>query len=428
MTAVLFLALVVRSASLPLPAVPQPASGAQQAADSARDHEIIRHLLERVQQLEAEVKDLREHRAAGASPTTAASAQAAPSPQAAGSATPAQGQAMGMMATQTQPDDYARMHLRGFSDVDYHATDNHLDTNTFGFGQFNLFITSRLSDKLSFLAETVLEADTHNSVGVDLERVLLQYSPSDYFNVSFGRYHTAIGWYNTAYHHSTWMQTAVGRPFLFEFEDKGGILPIHNVGISATGKIPSDGLGLRYVAEIGNGRAARSPLDEPVQNIQDENNGKAVNFALLARPDGLPGFEAGFSVYHDNLTPAGSPNISQTIMAAHAVYQSPVFEWLNEALVLRNSIAGTGTVLHTPAFYTQLSRKFGAVRPYFRFQYMNVPPNDPLYKDVGLLYGPSFGMRWDFSEFAAFKLQYDRNERRNLAGFNGISTQLSFTF
>jgi len=36
------------------------------------------------------------------------------------------------------------------------------------------------------------------------------------------RYHTAIGYYNTAYHHSTWFQTTTGRPFLFEFEDKGG--------------------------------------------------------------------------------------------------------------------------------------------------------------------------------------------------------------
>ncbi len=115
-------------------------------------------------------------------------------------------------------------------------------------------------------------------------------------------------------------------------------------------------------------------------------------------------------------------------MAAHAVYQTAGFEWLNEALVVRNAVRGTDRVTHTPAFYTQVSRKFGEVRPYFRYQYVNVPPSDLMFRDVGLLHGPSLGFRYDFTEFAAFKLQYDRTERRHLSGFNGITTQLSFTF
>ncbi len=98
------------------------------------------------------------------------------------------------------------------------------------------------------------------------------------------------------------------------------------------------------MAEIGNGRAARTPLDEPVQNLVDENNGKAFNLALMARPDGLPGFEAGFSVYHDHLTPSGMPNVGETILAGHVVYQNPGFEWLNEALVIRMAINGTPRV------------------------------------------------------------------------------------
>jgi hypothetical protein len=44
------------------------------------------------------------------------------------------------------------------------------------------------------------------------------------------------------------MQTAVGRPFIFAFEDEGGILPIYNVGLSAAGRVPSGGLNLQYVA------------------------------------------------------------------------------------------------------------------------------------------------------------------------------------
>jgi len=408
-------------------------AGQQPAAVSNPDHEMVQQLIERVKQLEAEVRELKAQRPASAPapaeavPAQAAAAQPAPEP-----ARPA--------PSQTMPDampgpsaGFAGMQFRGFSDVQYHASDQRGETHSFSLGQFNLFITSKLSDRLSVLAEAVVEADEHNAVGIDLERLLLQYTPSDYFNVSFGRYHTAIGWYNTAYHHSTWLQTATGRPFLFEFEDRGGILPVHNVGISVNGRIPSGKLGLHYVAELGNGRAAPSRPDavqqEAVQNVHDDNNGKAVNFGIMARPEWLRAFRAGFSVYRDRLTPEGVAKVGQTILAAYAVYQSSLFEFLNEAVVIRNATAETNRVVsHAPGFYTQVSRRFGAVRPYFRYQYVNVPDRDPLFPGVGLRYGPSLGMRYDVSEFAAFKLQYDRTDRRRLSGFNGVTTQLSFTF
>ena len=116
---------------------------------------------------------------------------------------------------------FGMMKIRGFGDVGWHDTTGGVHKDTFALGQFDLFITSRLSDKTSVLAETVVEADSQNSVGIDLERLLLVYNPNDYVNLSMGRYHTAIGYYNTAYHHSAWMQTAMGRPFMFAFGDGG---------------------------------------------------------------------------------------------------------------------------------------------------------------------------------------------------------------
>ncbi len=323
---------------------------------------------------------------------------------------------------------FPTMQFRGFSDVTFHASDLAGTSNTFSLGQFNLFITSKISDRAGVLAEVVAEADDHNTVGVDLERLLFHWTSSDYLSVSVGRYHTAIGWYNTAYHHSTWMQTAVGRPFLFEFEDKGGILPIHNVGISVSGRIPSGELGLRYVAEIGNGRTSRSRLDEPVQNLVDENSNKAINLALLSRPAKLSGFEAGVSVYFDKLTPAGLPTIGQTIMSAHAVYQTTDAEWLNEVVVIRNLSEGADHAMNTTGFYTQVSKKFDEFRPYFRYQYVNVPEGDVLYPDVGLQHGPSVGVRYDAGEFIALKIQFDRTMRRQLSSYNSVAAQLSFTF
>ena len=47
---------------------------------------------------------------------------------------------------------------------------------------------------------------------------------------------------------------------------------------------------------------------------------------------------------------------------------------------------------------------------------------------VGRRNGSSVGMRWDFSEHAASKLQYDRLDIRWQGAANGIRTQVAFTF
>jgi hypothetical protein len=54
---------------------------------------------------------------------------------------------------------------------------------------------------------------------------------------------------------------------------------------------------------------------------------------------------------------------------------------------------------------------------------------DPVNIINGLFYGPSVGVRIDYSEFAAFKLRYNRLWKGYLlpAG-NGLNAQMAFTF
>jgi hypothetical protein len=409
----LLLAMVVNS----------PTARAQQSNGADADKQTIQMLLQRIDKLESQVARL--NAAVQQTPPAAPATGTQPSP------TPTETQIE--MESEIQPEaaavDFSKtlLRIRGFADIDLHGDNRKGDTTSFTLGQLNLFVTSDISEKFKFLSEIVFEAGRDNAFGVDLERYLLLYSHSDYFNLAIGRYHTAIGYYNTAYHHSTWLQTATGRPFLFLFEDQGGILPIHNVGVSASGLIPSGPLGLHYVAEVGNGRASRSPQSEAVQNVVDENNHKAVNLALFARPEHARGLQLGFSVYRDLLTPANAPTIGETIFATHAVFVRPTFEWLNEFLVIRHAPMGS-RVFDTPGFYTQVSKLFGSYRPYFRYQYVNAANSEPVFPQVGLQQGPSVGVRYNASEFVAFKLQYDYTALRRQAAVNGLTLQAGFTF
>ena len=423
---------------------------AQTAQTASADQATLQALLQRIDQLEARVRQLEAAQHPGVAAATVAETRQQQSPATSAVEPPVTQNPQEHEPETAEHGESERMdvsktllRIRGFGDVTLHGDNYHPPnlpgTNTaFTLGQLNLFVTSDISDRFKFLGEIVFEAGPDNiygqtrgvanSFGVDVERYLLQYSYNDYFNLAAGRYHTAIGYYNTALHHSTWLQTTTGRPLLFAFEDQGGILPIHNVGVEASGRVPSGPLGLHYVVEVGNGRESRSPItEEPVQNTVSDTNHKAVNVALFARPTKIPGFQAGFSVYHDELVPLGQPNVPETIMAAHAIYSTTNFEWLNEALVVRHTPEG-GHTFATPGWYSQISERFGAYRPYFRYQYINASPNEPIFPDIGLRAGPSVGLRYDASESVALKLQYDYTSMRNQHAIQGLAAQVGFTF
>jgi hypothetical protein len=300
---------------------------------------------------------------------------------------------------------------------------------SFQAGEFDLFMSSKLSDHLSFLAEIVLGPDATNVFGPDIERYQLTYRVNRYFSASAGRFHTSIGYYNTAYHHGNWFSTAEGRPIMYLFEDSGGILPVHMVGLSFTGAVPgTDAIGLHWVAEVGNGLASHSNVAESVQNFYSDRNYKATNLAVYIKPQAVPGLQIGGSWYHDVLYPVPLPGVTQNIGSAYAVYFSSEWEFLNEGVLLSNRLAGNPEPFRSPMAYTQVARKFGIYKPYFRYQYVNDKYNDPVNLLEGKYYGPSVGVRVDFAEYAAFKLQYNHlYESRQLAG-NGLNGQIAFTF
>ena len=135
------------------------------------------------------------------------------------------------------------------------------------------------------------------------------YRFNDYFSVSGGRFHTAIGYYNTAYHHGNWLSTAEGRPIMYLFEDSGGVLPVHTVGVTMTGLIPQTGrLGLHWVAEMGNGRASNpgaagaGPKSSGISIATTKPSTWPLTLSLSVAP-GAPRLEGPF--YHDRLAPGG---------------------------------------------------------------------------------------------------------------------------
>jgi hypothetical protein len=197
------------------------------------------------------------------------------------------------------------------------------------------------------------------------------------------------------------------------------------VGLSARGSFATPAVRLEYSAEIGNGRS-NNP-ETSVLNIQDDNRGKAANIAVAVVPTAVPNLRAGVSLYRDVRTPPDAPTRTECIVAGYLVYANSAFEFLNEAYAIR--LGGQATSRTTsPAFYSQVSRGFGAWRPYARFEYVDVPVDLTPAVPAGRRTLALVGIRFDFSEMAALKLEYRRHKNNLTGAGNGIAANASFAF
>jgi hypothetical protein len=95
---------------------------------------------------------------------------------------------------------------------------------------------------------------------------------------------------------------------------------------------------------------------------------------------------------------------------------------------LRHSLKNQNQTFYDPTAYTQVSWAFGKTRPYFRYDYQNVPGGDPIFGSLARLNGPSLGVNRHLSNYVILKLQYGRLAERQVSSTNDFSSQLAFAF
>jgi hypothetical protein len=326
---------------------------------------------------------------------------------------------------QAEPASGPRGVLRLFGAVEWGATDLPNTPNSFALGQLDLFLTAALTERTTILAEVVLEESTETRVVTDLERLQLTFRLDDHLQVSAGRYHTGIGFYNTAFHHGAWFETAIGRPRIFLFEDDGGVLPIHDVGLVARGAIPGTRSNLHYLFELGNGRSgATSDAD---REARDDNDAKALNGGIAFLPDRWRGLELGGSFRRDVVPQQGLAPIEERITALYAVYRTPATEVLAEWLTMAMTPRG-GTRYRDRGGYVQISRSWKMARPYYRFDNLDVDADTPLIGHAGSYTAHVLGLRLDPAAAIGFKVQYERTDVPGHPRGDGVRTQLVFVF
>src|SRR3972149_1500280 len=76
-----------------------------------------------------------------------------------------------------------------------------------------------------------------------------------------GPFHNPLGYWNTQFHHGTYLQTSISRPGIHEHEHEDGALPTHLAGALWEGAYARDGAEWRYAAALGAGPELHGTLD-----------------------------------------------------------------------------------------------------------------------------------------------------------------------
>jgi len=312
--------------------------------------------------------------------------------------------------------------LRGFVDFTAATSNEPGVSSAFGLGQYDLFLTSRLADRIQFLGETVFEYD--DGFIVDLERAIVTFTPKSYLHVAVGKHHTPIGYWNNAYHHGALLQPTIGRPQMFRFEDEGGVLPIHTTGVLVSGRDISR-LHLGYDVMVGNGIGSTPTAD----------NNRAKSLTVGVHSNVTSALRVGGSVYLDRLA-AGTTNLGGTPLAqamdlrlygGFVTYLGPALELIGEYQHSSNRIRPTGVTSGTDAFFLYGGYRLGRVVPYVRYDEVRFPAADPYYVTDDFRQG-LVGLRYDFAATVGLKIEAARRKSASAGSATELTAQVAVGF
>lgn len=318
------------------------------------------------------------------------------------------------------------VHAMFFGDASYVATDRAIPSG-FVIGQAVGHLIASLTDRLAFFGEVTLSSQPAGGYTIELERSILRYDVNDALKLSGGRYHTPIGYWNTAFHHGTWLQTTVARPEMVKYGSQ--FIPTHFVGAMAEGSVPAGDLGLGYMLGVGNGRASTISR---AGDAGDPNSGRAITAAISAQPVALFGLQVGGGYYRDRVTPTAGAAANEGISSAYVAWQRESPELIAEYADVRHTPIAGGNTADNHAFYVQVAYRLpGAAsqfKPYARTEKLVTSSSDVVFAPLALGYtGTLGGVRYDFAPFAALKAEFRREQFQGKEWTKSAYLNVSFT-
>ncbi|RZK44488.1 MAG: hypothetical protein EOO61_03630 [Hymenobacter sp.] len=321
-----------------------------------------------------------------------------------------------------------RTQIRGFADA-YSYYQN--GKANFSFGEQDLFITSEITERLSFLGETVFKysLDSPTDFDISIERLILKYNYSGNHSILLGKHHTPVNYWNDTYHHGRVFFPTIDRPLVFS----QGIIPLHTTGVSLQGQ----NLGrirFGYDVMVGNGLGSG--------DAADNNKFKSLTIAAHIKP--RDGMRIGASMYHDVLSKGSVVHnhysgvsttaltqINQTIITGSLAYNDSIaskkFELLAESSMVTNKSDSLGTQYALASYAYAGIRVTDKIIPYIRIDDIRYRNGEVYFLDHNV---QSFigGLRYELSYLAVLKLEYQHIKNHTFVDSDKVTFQIAVGF
>ncbi len=154
----------------------------------------------------------------------------------------------------------------------------------------------------------------------DLERFQVGYEVVPDTVIWLGRFHQPASAWDTEHHHGRYLQTAITRPSIENWEDEEGLIPQHITGALVESRRPiGTDAGLQISAGIGAGPALRNEDNEPIDLLGNNPGKHGVSYMgrLAFLPDYVGTSSAGLLFGHDQLFARSATDLA-ALRSAHA--------------------------------------------------------------------------------------------------------------
>lgn len=302
---------------------------------------------------------------------------------------------------------------------------------TFRLGSMVLRYDVNLDRKAFFNTELQFEA-LDDDTFLRIEKVDLALHLSDAVHLSAGKTYTPLTYQSEIGVTGAYRFLAVTIPETMEPEHSDPTLPLHSIGVRATGTVPIGYWQLHYAADVSNGRRG---IQDEMPHLWDYDWGKAVLLGTwVESPGGLTVGGAGYFDIIDAIPDEmdeGETGLEEdaleTIGAARVRYKGSNLEVLSEAFFVYHADAATPSdgVWSTSA-YAQGGYKIHKVTPYARFEYNHRKWDSVVYRQLSwphMMARGTLGFRYDVAVHAALKAEYGQTYEYDYHADGSASTR-----
>ena len=289
-------------------------------------------------------------------------------------------------------------------------------------------------ERLRFLAEFFMSPDEK-----EMERMQIGWLPTPSTTMWLGRFHNPLGYWNTKFHHGSYLATTITRPGIIAFEEHGrGVLPTHISGLllEETADTP-----INYSVALGVGPTLGITGLMPIDILQPtKRHGRlAASAKLTYRPVAGSLDEAGIFAAHTSI-PAENPSMSmgitkvtQTLVGADLNREFGNLRLMGELYIVNNRIEPRH-VAQSNTFTSGYVQAEYSIQPGWTL-FGRVEDTADANGDPYLNLRPDFiksrtlaGARYELSHNQALKLELSHSKHQDKPQFNQLAMEWSAVF